>query len=720
MAKIFGNYEIHGDLFLKTYSHEPYPLLLTTDNDGKVTFTYSVNSITASFPIIIDNQTDIVSISHATSSQTSITNNNRDVIQSVTLDSQFGHVLELSSINLDDFYVRYDINTQALDQTERQNARTNIQAVSKDTDDTRTGKLTQNGDVDLTGKLSVINGDILISSNKKIDTIESSGIINIGTDNSQVINIGKSGSTVNIVGDLLYQNVTNLEVTDKLIKLNKGGSVGSAIGTGFEIEENSIITGYLKTNGTRDGWDMKVPSKNADFNLSFDLLSTTNRTQKVQDQDGTIALINTGLLDNRYIRNILVSDLSPLFTSATASTTPTETITFNLSNASPNTFFGNNNSTIGLPSYNTLQALTRINDTNVTLTLGGTPDTALAKPVSLTLGWIGQLEVSRGGTGASSLTGILIGNATYSVTAIQGTSNQLLRRNSTNTAYEFSLLENDNITNSTIQYNKIQNVTADRLLGRLSTNGNIEELTESQIRGFIQKGNLVQGSNISLSGTLSNRLIGSGDITVNHAITSTQSSVSNANGNVIQSITLDTNFGHVTNISTIDLDSRYNNYIHPSGFTNQPSTSLTGSSVISQITVNNEGHVTGVSTRNITLSDLSYSIPSLQSVTDVGNTTTNTITASNFITTSDIKIKTDITPIKNALDTLDKFISYEYFKNGSKEAGFIAQEVKEVIPYTVFENSDGLLTMSDRPILAYLHSAVLELKNEIDKIKDKL
>ena len=105
-------------------------------------------------------------------------------------------------------------------------------------------------------------------------------------------------------------------------------------------------------------------------------------------------------------------------------------------------------------------------------------------------------------------------------------------------------------------------------------------------------------------------------------------------------------------------------------------------------------------------------------VSGTGNFT-NTVTAANFITTSDIKLKTDIKPIKNALNSLEKFLSYEYLKNGTKEAGFIAQEVREVIPYTVFEN-DGILTMSDRPILAYLHSAVLELKNEIDKIKDKL
>jgi hypothetical protein len=97
-------------------------------------------------------------------------------------------------------------------------------------------------------------------------------------------------------------------------------------------------------------------------------------------------------------------------------------------------------------------------------------------------------------------------------------------------------------------------------------------------------------------------------------------------------------------------------------------------------------------------------------------TFTNSVTAANFITTSDITLKTDIKPIENALDKLEKFTSYEYIKNGLKEAGFIAQEVREVLPYTVFEN-EGILTMSDRPVLAYLHSAVLELKNEINKIK---
>lgn len=60
------------------------------------------------------------------------------------------------------------------------------------------------------------------------------------------------------------------------------------------------------------------------------------------------------------------------------------------------------------------EALTKTDDTNVTLTLGGDPANSLLAAVSLTLAWAGQLSVARGGTGQSSFTNgqLLIGNST--------------------------------------------------------------------------------------------------------------------------------------------------------------------------------------------------------------------------------------------------------------------------------------------------------------------
>src|SRR5580765_1286070 len=47
-------------------------------------------------------------------------------------------------------------------------------------------------------------------------------------------------------------------------------------------------------------------------------------------------------------------------------------------------------------------ALTKADDTNVTLSLTGTPSTALLQATTLTLGWTGTLAISRGGTGAAT------------------------------------------------------------------------------------------------------------------------------------------------------------------------------------------------------------------------------------------------------------------------------------------------------------------------------
>ena len=68
----------------------------------------------------------------------------------------------------------------------------------------------------------------------------------------------------------------------------------------------------------------------------------------------------------------------------------------------------------------TPSALTKTDDTNVTLTLGGTPSTALLQAVSMTLGWTGQLSVARGGTGLAALTAhyLPIGNGTTALTLL--------------------------------------------------------------------------------------------------------------------------------------------------------------------------------------------------------------------------------------------------------------------------------------------------------------
>lgn len=62
------------------------------------------------------------------------------------------------------------------------------------------------------------------------------------------------------------------------------------------------------------------------------------------------------------------------------------------------------------PSWTAPAALTKTDDTNVTLTLGGSPTTALLNAASLTLGWTGTLGATRGGTGTGT---VAVGDLLY-------------------------------------------------------------------------------------------------------------------------------------------------------------------------------------------------------------------------------------------------------------------------------------------------------------------
>lgn len=93
------------------------------------------------------------------------------------------------------------------------------------------------------------------------------------------------------------------------------------------------------------------------------------------------------------------------------------------------------------PSTVTPAALTSVSDTNVTITLGGTPATALLQAASITMGWSGQLGVSRGGTGASTVgasgtlaqsDGSKYGFTTATYPSVATSSGTMLRANGTN------------------------------------------------------------------------------------------------------------------------------------------------------------------------------------------------------------------------------------------------------------------------------------------------
>ena len=142
----------------------------------------------------------------------------------------------------------------------------------------------------------------------------------------------------------------------------------------------------------------------------------------------------------------------------------------------------------------------------------------------------------------------------------------------------------------------------------------------------------------------------------------------------------------------------------------------TVSSTAAELNYNDTGASVGtvVASKVVTV-DSNKDVSSFRNVTASGN-----YTGANFVVSSDKRLKSEIEPIKEGLEVIKQFTSYNYIKGGEKESGFIAQEVQEVIPHTVYEDKEGMLSMSDRGVVAHMHKAILELEKRLISIEEKL
>jgi hypothetical protein len=144
------------------------------------------------------------------------------------------------------------------------------------------------------------------------------------------------------------------------------------------------------------------------------------------------------------------------------------------------------------------QALTKTDDTNVTLTLGGSPSTALLTAASITLGWSGQLALSRGGTNASTAQGAInnLAGAT--------TSGYYLRGNGTNvvmspiSAADVPTL-NQNTTGSAATLSATRTLWGQNFNGSANVTGNLTSVGNITGSGAITIQPFATNQNINLT-----------------------------------------------------------------------------------------------------------------------------------------------------------------------------------------------------------------------------
>ena len=90
---------------------------------------------------------------------------------------------------------------------------------------------------------------------------------------------------------------------------------------------------------------------------------------------------------------------------------------------------------------------------------------------------------------------------------------------------------------------------------------------------------------------------------------------------------------------------------------------------------------------------------------------------------SDARLKSNIVPIPNSLDTIRNLqgVSYNMKNNEHKKSfGLIAQEVEHIIPEIVETDPNGYKAISYMELLPFLIESVKELSNEIQKLKERV
>lgn len=99
------------------------------------------------------------------------------------------------------------------------------------------------------------------------------------------------------------------------------------------------------------------------------------------------------------------------------------------------------------------------------------------------------------------------------------------------------------------------------------------------------------------------------------------------------------------------------------------------------------------------------------------NPSTGTCSATVFNATSDERAKENIIPISNALEKVLQLngVDFNWKKSGLESTGLIAQQVEQVIPQVVTEDSDGMKGVNYGALVGVLIEAIKELNGKVEK-----
>jgi len=104
------------------------------------------------------------------------------------------------------------------------------------------------------------------------------------------------------------------------------------------------------------------------------------------------------------------------------------------------------------------------------------------------------------------------------------------------------------------------------------------------------------------------------------------------------------------------------------------------------------------------------------------NPSTGLLTSTDYNSSSDKRLKTNIKPVENALDKINALrgVSFDWKEGGAKAIGLIAQEAEKVIPEIVSQDENGYLGIKYNNLIGVLIEAIKEQQKQINNLKNKI
>ena len=487
-----------------------------------------------------------------------------------------------------------------------------------------------------------------------------------------------------------------MQVTDRTLSIPQLNISGVSTFTGAVSFGSSAFFGDNDTLNFGDGNDLRIYHDGSNSYI---------------DDAGTGSLVVRS--SNLYFRNVSSSELYATF----------------LNNGAVELYYDNTKefetTGYGATVYGTLESQ-QVNVSGVTTSTGGfvgnltgtaTTATNLADAANITTGTINSARLSGTydinvsyattagiATVAQGLTGtpnITVGFVTAtSFVKSGGTSSQFLKADGSVDAntYLTSYTETDNLNSVTSRGNSTTNGISVGIL--TATSGNFSGIITSS--GAVISGATTATSFVKSGGTSSQFLKADGS--VDTSTYATQSYVGLATVGLLAST------GNGSNLTGIVTSIVAGNNITISGSTGQVTINASGGGV-NYWTQSGVGIVT---TSNVGIATTNPTSP----LTVFGDALIiGIVTATDFNSASDIKLKDNISVIDNPLDKIVKLkgVNFQWKETGKKSLGVIAQEVEKVLPELV--SGEESKTVNYNGLIGLLIECVKYQQKEIEELK---